>query len=415
MVYDAIIVGGGPAGSSAAIRLAENGARVLLLEEKRMPREKLCGEFITPECFPSLNRLGVMDRLMAAGAQKITRIGLAASNGRTVQASIAEMSGEGTWAISLSRARFDQVLFERARESGANCLEGMAVKECLYREDRPSGVEAVALPEGKTVTFEADLIVDASGRNSRLTLSREERMGGRKGSRLYAMKAHLEGISGLEERVDLYIFPGGYGGLSPVEEELANLCFIVNEKTVKAASGDAAEILRRTVMRNGLAAERLVRTQVIGKWHSAGPLTFGARTLSTHSIISIGDSSGMIDPFTGTGIQVALRTGEIVAESIIACAGPVPDGSETGNVSRRAEAAGHSPTGRPPLMEDVLESYRVRYDREFGKRMKVAGVLRRVVLSSSAANFAANMFAYAPWLVRRVLRATRSGTQTGGR
>ncbi|MCI0487065.1 MAG: FAD-dependent monooxygenase [Blastocatellia bacterium] len=411
MNYDVIIVGGGPAGSSAAVCLAESGARVLLLEEKRMPREKLCGEFITPECFPSLGRLGVRDRLMAAGAQKITRLCLTASNGRTVQASIAEMSGEGSSAISLSRARFDHILFERAREAGTDCLEGIAVKECLYEGDRPVGVEAVALPEGKTVRFGATLIVDASGRNSRLTVGRRERIGGRKGTRHYAMKAHLEGVSGMEERVELYFFPGGYGGLSPVEDGLTNLCFIVNEETLKAAGGDAAEILRRTVMKNYLAAERLVRAEVTGKWHSAGPLTFGARADAGRSVIAIGDSAGMIDPFTGTGIQVALRTGEMVAEAIIECLEPVPCAYTAGSASARAGAIGYSSPGRPGLIQQVLESYRARYDREFGKRMKVAGILRKAALSSSVANFAATVLAYAPWLARHVLRATRSSGQ----
>src|SRR5262245_65520141 len=90
--HDAIIIGGGPAGSAAAISLAQQGARVLLLEEKRMPREKLCGEFITAECFPSLGRLGVMERMVVAGARRVSRVSLVAPNGRTVQTQVSNMS-----------------------------------------------------------------------------------------------------------------------------------------------------------------------------------------------------------------------------------------------------------------------------------------------------------------------------------
>src|SRR5215208_7092587 len=138
--YDVIIIGGGPAGSTAAIRLAEHGINVLVLEEKRMPREKLCGEFITPESFPTLKRLGVMDKMMAAGAQRITSLSLVVASGKSVHTRISDMSDVEDWAMSLSRASFDQVLFERAREAGATCLEGFAVKDCLFEGGSPRGV-----------------------------------------------------------------------------------------------------------------------------------------------------------------------------------------------------------------------------------------------------------------------------------
>src|SRR4029453_6058649 len=115
MSFDAIIIGGGPAGSAAAISMSQQGARVLVLEEKHMPRGKLCGEFVTPECFPTLERLGVMKRMLAAGAQKISRVSLGAESGKSVETCISEMSeSEADWALSLSRSRFDQILFEGA-------------------------------------------------------------------------------------------------------------------------------------------------------------------------------------------------------------------------------------------------------------------------------------------------------------
>src|SRR5690349_13093504 len=106
--YDAIVIGGGPAGSSAAISLANRGARVLLLEATSMPRGKLCGEFITPESFPTLERLGVMQRMLSDGAHKITRASLVAPNGNSVH--LSRISANAPWAMSLSRSRFDQNL-----------------------------------------------------------------------------------------------------------------------------------------------------------------------------------------------------------------------------------------------------------------------------------------------------------------
>src|SRR6266849_4831978 len=157
--YDAVIIGGGPAGSSAAISLSLRGARVLVLEEKRMPRGKLCGEFITPECFPTLDRLGVMQRIFAAGAKKLSRVNLVVASGKSVQTHISKMSDDATWAMSLSRARFDQILFDRARENGAVCLEGVAVNGCVFDDGGPRKVEALSLKEGARASFEAPVVI----------------------------------------------------------------------------------------------------------------------------------------------------------------------------------------------------------------------------------------------------------------
>ncbi|HYP25756.1 MAG TPA: NAD(P)/FAD-dependent oxidoreductase [Blastocatellia bacterium] len=396
---DAIIIGGGPAGSSAAIRLAENGLRVLLLEERHLPRHKLCGEFITAESFPTLRRLKVMESMLEAGAQKIRRLTLSAPTGRAVHMTIAEMSDESSWAMSLSRARFDKILLDRARVAGARCLEGVVVKGCAQGQDSSHVVEAISLSDGSVGDYRAPIVIDASGRNSRLMVGRTERVGGRRGSRLYAMKAHLEGVEGIDEQVELYFFPQGYGGLSRVEDGLVNLCFIVNERDVRAAGGDASKVVEQTVKNNRLARSRLSRFTVAGKWQTAGPLTFGTRRLSRGGVLAVGDASGMIDPFTGTGMQIALRTGELAAESIIEALG----------------SSGNFGSGRGNPFDKALALYRARYENEFGKRMKAAGLLRAVAFSPSTANFFAGVLARAPWLARRVLRSTRSGRPKTGR
>src|SRR5205085_12675932 len=153
-------------------------------------------------------------------------------------------------------------------------------------------------------------------------------------------------------------FPQGYGGLSLVEDRLVNLCFIADERTFRAAGGDPLRIVEQTVMRNTLARERLRGAEVVGKWHSVGPLAFGHRRLSQGGVLAVGDASGMIDPFTGTGIQIALRTGELAAAAVV-------------------DAMSESKAGREQnLFEHALANYTESYAREFGQRMKVAGWLR---------------------------------------
>jgi flavin-dependent dehydrogenase len=362
---------------------------VLLLEEKHMPREKVCGEFITPECFPTLERAGVVDRLLGEGARKITRLGLIASNGRRIESEISRLSDIEPWAMSLSRSRFDHVLMDRARELGADCREGVAVKRCINGTGGAVGVEAMLLPEGVSVTFRAPIVIDASGRNSRLTVTRDERAAGRRGSRLYGLKAHLADVEGICDQVELYFFPQGYGGLSLVEGELVNLCFIAQEGAFARACGDPTKIIEETIKKNRLARERLRRARIVGAWHSTGPLSFGKRALSRGGVLAVGDASGMIDPFTGTGIQIALRTGELAAQA----------------VCERMGTGRH----RGDLFADALTQYSTAYEAEFARRMRVAKLLRFTALSPRLTDMSAKLLARAPGTARRILKATRSG------
>ena len=366
-----------------------------------MPRGKLCGEFITPECFPTLQRLGVLERMLAAGGQKIARVSLVVASGKSVQTYVSKMSDHATWALSLSRARFDQVLFDRAREVGAVCLEGVAVNGCVCEEGASGRVEALSLRDGKRISFEAPVIIDASGRNSRMMVGKRERVAGRRGSRLYALKAHFNGISGIDDQVELYFFSQGYGGLSMVEDGLVNLCFIVTEQALKDAGGDPSRVVEHTLMNNRMARERLRGAEVVGKWHSAGPLTFGRRRFARDGVIAIGDASGMIDPFTGTGIQMALRTGEIAADAIVEEMGGVRSSSGEGGVD--------CGPGQTSFLDSVLERYARHYDHEFHNRMRVAGVLRAIAFSPATAAIVARVLARTPGLTNLVLRATRSG------
>src|SRR5215467_1200565 len=152
--YDVVIVGGGPAGAAAAITLAQSGAKVVVLEEKRMPREKLCGEFVTPECLPSLERLGVSQDLTNAGAQLISRLRLIVGSGKSIDAEIPNVSTTGQQALGISRARFDQILFERAQQAGAFCMEGTAARLCLPSQNGCTKIEAMSLGNGKLLKFE---------------------------------------------------------------------------------------------------------------------------------------------------------------------------------------------------------------------------------------------------------------------
>ncbi|MGB8507452.1 MAG: FAD-dependent oxidoreductase, partial [Pyrinomonadaceae bacterium] len=139
-LYDVVIAGGGPAGASAAIHLAQKGVRVLLAEQKKFPREKLCGEFISPECLEHFARLGVLEEMTCAGGSELAQTIFYTASGRSVSVS-SEWFGSGMrGALGLSRAEMDDKLLKRARGVGVEVLEEATVAGLLFEDGRVGGV-----------------------------------------------------------------------------------------------------------------------------------------------------------------------------------------------------------------------------------------------------------------------------------
>src|SRR3954471_15848036 len=247
--FDAIVVGGGPAGASAAVHLAASGARVLLAERERLPREKLCGEFISPECLEHFARLGVLEEMEQGGGAHVAETVFYAPSGRGVSVPSAWFGGQGGDALGLSRAEMDARLLARAKEAGVQVIEEAALASLVVEGTRVRGVRLHA-EGGGLQEFRARVTLDATGRHRAVVRRAERELGREAGERrdgrapLVAFKAHLEGARGAEGVCEIYFYPGGYGGLSPVEKGLSNLCFIARAGDVRAAGSDAARVLR---------------------------------------------------------------------------------------------------------------------------------------------------------------------------
>src|SRR3954468_16076433 len=171
--FDAIIVGGGPAGSSAAIHLAALGARVLLAERERFPRAKLCGEFISPECLSHFARLGVLEGMESAGGAEVTETVFYAPSGRALSVPSEWFGGARNAALGLSRAEMDERLLRRALGVGVEVLEESALAGVLVEDGRVRGVSLHA-SGGGVREFRAPFTIDATGRQ-RAVVRRAER------------------------------------------------------------------------------------------------------------------------------------------------------------------------------------------------------------------------------------------------
>jgi flavin-dependent dehydrogenase len=390
--FDIAIAGAGPAGSSAAIRLALNGARVLLLEEKIFPRAKLCGEFISPECIKHFQQLGVMDQMLASGAHALRETVFYSARGHQV-AVPSEWFAAGATALGLSRREMDQGLLERARAVGVTILEGAHATGLILENDVVRGVKA------KTSTgateYRARLSIDATGRTRALARHFDpdlQRRSNKSKRGLVAFKAHLENTQVAAGACEIYFYGGGYGGLSEIENGLSNLCFIVSAGDVRRLGSDPERVMREVVMKNARAAETLAQARVFSPWLSVSLEGFGRRRLQpANGLLTIGDAASFIDPFTGSGMLMALESGQVVAEAI---------GSRLGSANQ-AQA-----------IELLAREYEREYSRRFDSRLRVSGLLRRAAFVPYLAEAAVLIFGASARLRRRLARATRRAPNT---
>jgi menaquinone-9 beta-reductase len=385
MRYDAIVIGAGPGGTSAAITLGMAGRRVLLLEKSRFPREKLCGEFLTPECRAIFNRLGVLDRLISAGAALISQYNIYSQEGNGIEIPLRWLAdGEGE-ALGLSRGRMDTILLDRAREVGVEVREEFSVAAGFRVEDGDGIVEGQHASVKES--FRAGLVIDASGRNG--AFSRQlSRQAGQvslfQGARIFGCKVHLRRIPGMAGLGELYFFADGYGGLSDIEGERSNLCFLTTEKTLLEARGDREKLLDLTLNTNPVAKKRLKEAVMAGEWHGTGPITYG-RQQKLAGVLAVGDSSAFIDPFTGSGMLLALTSGEL--------AGQVVDQHlSAGN--RKAD--------------EIIADYEVRHRSMFTRRYRAVSMLRNLAFRPAARKLMVTILARQQSLARAVARSTRS-------
>jgi len=391
--YDVIIAGGGPAGSSAAIHLAQNGARVLLAEQKKFPRPKLCGEFISPECCAHFARLGVAERMLAGNPAELSETVFYSKNGAKVSVPSKWFSGGGI-ALGLSRAEMDERLLRKAIDVGVDVQEDVSVVDLLIQDGRVNGVKVKH--NGTEQTIAASITIDATGRTRALTRMFERAHSSKTRLQqrpLVAFKAHLSKTRVAPGACEIYFYRGGYGGLSTIENGLSNLCFIVNARDVRAHGSDATRLMRNVVCENRRAAETLHNAEPASDW-----LAVSLESFERHSpapavgLLAIGDAASFIDPFTGSGMLMALESGELVARAI------------AGHVGRLAT---------DDARQTVSEDYRKLYRMQFNSRLRLCSMIRRAAFAPGFANIAIRFFGTSGAMRRRVAAATRSSKQLG--
>jgi len=374
--FDVIIAGAGPAGSSAAIHLARRGLRVLLVEQKKFPRPKLCGEFISPECRQHFEKLGVAAAMSGAGPSMISETVFYSARGHHLSIP-SRWFGEPA-ALGLSRAVMDDVLLRRAQDCGVSVLEGASISEPLIKDRAVTGVKLKL--EGSEHDFRAPVTIDATGRARILTRKLAQR---RTKPKLVAFKVHLRNTRVAPNACEIYFYPDGYGGLSTIEGNVSNLCFITSAEQVKLHHSDPETVMREAVMKNERAAYTLKKATPESEWLSASWESFGRQRPSpAKGLLAIGDSAAFIDPFTGSGMLMAFESGELASDVII---------RHQNNLT--SDALGHE--------------YIAAYARKFDSRLRICGLLRRAAFKPRLAGLGIALCGASEQLRSKIVRATR--------
>ncbi|MNS32362.1 hypothetical protein D3C72_644430 [compost metagenome] len=302
---DAIVIGAGIAGSSCALGLAKQGHKTVLLDRLSFPRHKTCGEFMSPETREMLDYLGVNPFNQEVTPSTMDKAQIILPYGGEIEVALPGK------AVGISRYTLDRLLHQRASEVGAEIVTNTTVTGIhkldshLYEVDTKQGSEQVR--------YQAKAVIGAYGTKRPRGISPSEL---RRDETVYVgVKSHYGGIN-VPSRVELYFCDGGYVGISPIENGLANVAAFLTLDVVQRLGKSIPDILEGASRTNAKLAERLAEgTAVSGTQISVAPVRLSDVPEPWSEFPHIGDAMLVIPPLCGDGMSVALRSSLLCARS----------------------------------------------------------------------------------------------------
>jgi flavin-dependent dehydrogenase len=366
LVVDVIIIGGGLAGLCNAIHISKFGKKVVLIEKNEYPKHKVCGEYISNEVLPYFSFLDINP--FEFGAVKIKNFQLSTTKSKLISAKLP-LGGFG-----ISRHQLDFVLLERAKDNGVTILKDSVVNIKFSKD-----VFSIETKENKTLS--SKIAIGAFGKRSLLDVKMNREFIQKKAPYL-GVKIHVKGDFP-EDLVALHNFKGGYCGISKVENNAINLCYITNYTSFKKYK-NIEDFQEQVVFKNKFLKEIFQNSEaVFEKPLTISQISFETKKPIENHILMCGDSAGMIHPLCGNGMSMAIQSAQLASVLILKYL--------NGDLNSRKE---------------LEKQYIRKWNNKFGARLKAGHFIAMLFRKDKIAAFLLQILKKLPFLLPLIIKNT---------
>ena len=364
--FDVIIIGGGLAGLTNAIHLSKSSKRVLLIEKNSYPKHKVCGEYISNEVLPYLNSLGINP--IKDGAKQISKVQVSTTKGNLIKGELP-LGGFG-----MSRYFLDSLLLKEVRLNGVQVLKD-TVESVIFKKD------IFTVQTKDSGAFQSQITIGAFGKRSVLDLKMNRKFIKKKSPYL-AVKIHVKGDFP-EDLIALHNFKGGYCGVSKVENNSINLCYITEYNSFKKYK-NISDFQQQVVFKNQHLKKIFKESiSVFEKPLTISQISFETKNPVENHIIMCGDTAGMIHPLCGNGMGMAITSARLASIRILQFL--------NGEIKTR---------------EGLEKQYFKDWNKEFKTRLKTGHFIARLFRSQTVSQVAYSILKIIPFLLPKIIQYT---------